>query len=133
MNEVLEHFSDVKDRTRTHPFGVFLESIFPVPLCEEFFVAEVIEQLIDVFSVDDLAQAYISRIRRRYHHQDVVGTDTEEVEAFEFSRNQPIGYFFNYSNPVIRVNNLVANLKLIHMAMKYSVHCSGRTIEGSRQ
>ena len=115
MDEILEYFGDVKDGARPHPFGVLLESVFPVALCEEFVAAEVIEQLIDVFSVDDLAKTDVPRVGSGDHHQDVVGTDSKEVEPFELTRNQPIGYFFNYSNPVVRVNNLIANLKLIHI------------------
>src|SRR5688572_16464379 len=115
MDKVLEDFRHMKDGTRPHPLGVFLEPVFPVALCEELVAPEVIEKLIDVFAVDNLAKAHIPCIGSRYHDQDVVGTDPEEVEPFKFSRNQSIGYFFNYSNPVIRVHNLIADLKLIHM------------------
>lgn len=115
MNKILEHFGDMKDRTRPHSFGVFLESVLPIALCEEFIVSEIIDQLIDVFAVDDLPESDVACVHGRYHHEDVVGTNSQEIESFKLTRDQTIGNLLNYSNPMIRVNDLVANLKLVHM------------------
>ena len=118
MHEVLKNFGDVKDGSGAHSFRVLLESVLPVSLGEKLVAAEVVEQLIDVFPVNDLAEPDVACVCGRHHYQDVVGADSEEVEPFELARYQTIGNLFNYSNPVIRVDNLVANLKLIHMAVK---------------
>ena len=118
MHKILENLGDMKYGPGAHSFGVFLESVFPVALSEEFVVAEVIEQLIDVFAIDDLPEADVSGIHCRNHHQDIVGTDSEEVEPFKLPLDQPIGNLLNNSNPMVWVDNLVANLKLIHIAVK---------------
>ena len=118
MDKILENFGDMKDGTRPHSFGVFLESVFPIALSEEFIVAKIIEQLVDVFPVNDFSESDVPCVHGRYHDQDVVRTNSQEVESFKLSLDQTIGNFLNYSNPMIRVNDLVANLKLVHMREK---------------
>ena len=88
----------MENRPGAHPFGVFLESILPISLGEEFVVAKVVEQLSDVFPVDDLSETHVPGVHCRHHYQDVVRTDSQQIESFKFSRNQTVGNFFNYSN-----------------------------------
>jgi hypothetical protein len=118
MNKVLENFCDVKNGTGAHPFGVLLEPVLPVALSKELVVAEVIEQLTDVFSVDNFPKTDVSGVDGGHHHQDVVGTDSKEIEPFKFPLYQPIGNLLYYSNPMVWVDNLVANLKLVHIPVK---------------
>src|SRR4051794_14596362 len=40
MNKVLENFRDVKNRTRSHLFGIFFEPVFPIFLCKELITGE---------------------------------------------------------------------------------------------
>ena len=40
INEVLENFGDVKNRTRAHFFGIFFEPVFPIFLCKELTTGE---------------------------------------------------------------------------------------------
>src|SRR5436190_17609524 len=105
MHQVLKHLGNMKYRSGSHPFGVFLESVFPVALSKEFVTGEVRQQLVDVFSVDDLSKSDVARIGRGHHDEDVIGTDSKQIESFELTRHQTVGYFFNNSNPMVRIDH----------------------------
>jgi len=72
-----------EDRSGTHLFRVFLESVFPVFLREEFIIGEECEELLDVASFDDLAKADIPGIGCWNHYENVVRTYPEEIKPLK--------------------------------------------------
>src|SRR5262249_30224644 len=74
IDEVLKNLSDMKYRPGAHLFRIFLESIFPVALCEELVAREEGQKMVDVFLLDDLPKSDIAGVCGRYHDEDVIGT-----------------------------------------------------------
>jgi hypothetical protein len=114
VDEILEDFGDVMDRTRPHFLGVFLEAVFPIFLCEELIAGEEGKEVFNVPPFDNLSKANVPGIRRGHHHQDVIRTYSEEIKLLESTLNQSIGDLLDNPDSMIRVYDLVAYLKCIH-------------------
>ena len=115
VHQVLEYLGHMEDGTGAHPFRVFLESVFPVACGEKIAVGQVGDELVYIFPFDDLSEADIPCVCGGNHNEDIVGTNPQKVKSLKLlARNKAIGNFFDYSNTVVGVDDLVSDFKWIH-------------------
>ena len=76
--------------------------------------------MFDVSPVNNLPKTDVAGIGGGNHDENIVGANPQEVEPLEFTRDKPIGNFFNYSNTVVGIDDFVTDLKWVHSAVNDS-------------
>src|SRR6185295_12109491 len=114
VHQILEYLGHMEDGAGSHSLRVFLESVFPIAGGKKIAVRQVCNQLVDIFPIDDLAKSDVAGVGGRNHDEDVVGANSQKIESFEFTRYKTIGDFFNYSNSVVGIDDLITDFKWIH-------------------
>src|SRR5262249_34062902 len=108
-------------RTGTHLVGVFLEPVLPVVIWDiAFAVHEVIDDLDDVVAANQAAETDGSYVTKWNFNFKTAGLNFEGVELLNTSANCPAANLFYNSNPVIRIYDLITDMKItIHEAPKW--------------
>ena len=111
-DEALKHSRDLDQRTGTHAVGIFLEAVFPVGGAEVFGDREEVDNLLHFAVADHAANAHAAHIVAGHHHFKAAGFDVEEVELLDCRTDRPAADLFNNPNPVIGIDDLVADVEI---------------------
>ena len=109
--QALEHVGHVVDRAGAHLVGVVLEAALPVLVIVDLAVAEQMEQPFDLFVGNRAPQADVVDVDHGHEHRRLVRDDAEMEKSAGRAEDRLLLDLLYNAETVVRVNDLVANLK----------------------
>ena len=109
--QALEHVGHVVDRAGPHLVGIVLEAAFPVLMVVDLAVAQEREQPLDFLVADGFAQTDVVHVCHRNQNRRVVRNNPEVKETARGAQNSFFFDPFDDAEPVVRVDDLVADLE----------------------
>jgi hypothetical protein len=130
QQQAFHHAGNFEQGPGPHLVRIFLEAELPVVVRDiAFAFGEVIDNFGDIVAADQAAKAYGSYITKRDFNFKIAGLNFQGVELLNTRANGPAANLFYNSNPVIRINDFVTDMKItIHEAPKWPGKLSGETI-----
>src|SRR3954463_329127 len=109
--EALEDIGHVVDGAGAHLVRVVLETAFPILMIVDLAVAQEVEQPLDLFVRNGLAKADVVDVGDGNEHGRVVCHDPQVKKSAGSTKNCLFFNAFDDTEPVVRVYDLVADLK----------------------
>ena len=111
QEQALEHHRDFQQRAGAHLVRVFLEPIFPVLVVIAFTVAQKGQDFVDFTVLHHRPQSHGTYVIKGDFHFQGAGFDFKEVKLLNDGADCATADLLNYSDAMIGINNLVADLK----------------------
>jgi hypothetical protein len=112
--QVLEHIGDLENVARAHLFRKVFEAVFPIVGGGREIICEVLEEQFTLAGTDRGAKANFYGVGDWNENQRIGSSKTKRVEGKGGLTYLLLLYLLDGSDPVIRINNFLADFKAHH-------------------